>query len=70
MKKFSEIMENNTLHNILERKNFLNDEELKKSYNEEDIPNMRKMDKTCVKILDEYERCLGFYEYLEKKKKK
>lgn len=70
MKKFSEIMENNKLHNILDRKNFVMDEELKKRYDEEDIPYMGKMDETHVKSLDEDERCLGFYEYLEKRKKK
>ena len=70
MKNFSEIMENNKLHNILEWKNFVMDEDLKKKYNEEDIPYMGKMDETCVKSLDEDERCLGFYEYLEKRKRK
>ena len=69
MKNFSEIMENNKFHNILDRKNFVMDEELKKRYDEEDIPYMGKMDETHVKSLDEDERCLGFFSIWKRERK-
>ena len=70
MIKFSEIIGNNKLHNILDRKNFVKDEELKKKYDEEDIQDLKRINETRIKSLDDDERCLGFYEYVEKKMKK
>ena len=70
MIKLSDFIKNNRLDYILERKNFVKDEELKKRYNGEDILYLKRINETHIKSLDEDERCLGFYEYLEKRKKK
>ena len=58
------------MNNLIEWDEFVNDMELKKKYDEEPIPSGLKLDEAHVKRLDVDERCLGFYEYLEKKKKK
>ena len=69
MIKLSDFIKNNRLDYILERKNFVKDEELKKRYSEEGEPSGLMLDENSRRFLDSDEKCLGFYEYLELKKK-